>query len=241
MRKHIAGFFDKQKKEFGLDTYDDLFKKKSKKEDDDGYLRKWLLDCKEKSQISDEEYENKISYLDRFDKFITYFVGFRENRDNMFSEKQQTTAISFRIADENMKKYFNNCRIYSNICKNHSDLATELKHYEEYFVPENYSKYFSQSGIDKYNEIIGHGAEDKHARGINQKINEYRQKTNEKIPIMSKLFKQILSDIDGSFMNQIENDKELFEMVKQTYDSFIKLICQMKNLVNKSVCDNSGG
>jgi CRISPR-associated protein Cpf1 len=84
-----------------------------------------------------------------------------------------------------------------------------------------YNDCFTQEGINKYNEIIGRKAKDEGEKGLNQKINEYKQKTKEKIQSFKMLDKQILGEADkeSDKFVEISSDDQVFEIL----DDFIKL------------------
>ena len=80
-----------------------------------------------------------------------------------------------------------------------------------------YNKCLLQNGIDSYNEILGGKTLDngEKLRGINELVNEFRQKNkSEKLPFLKLLDKQILSEKE-KFIIGIENDEKLLEKLKE--------------------------
>ena len=60
---------------------------------------------------SDEE----RTLIKEFKDFTTYFKGFYENRENMYSAEDKSTAISHRIIHENLPKFVDNINAFSKI------------------------------------------------------------------------------------------------------------------------------
>lgn len=188
--------------------------------------------------------ENKPdAYYDpAFANFTTYFRGFHENRKNMYSSKEQSTAIAYRLIHENLPRFLDNLKIfrqiqsipelYSNIHVVFEELRDILSvhNIDEVFTLEYYNKVLVQKQIDIYNAIIGGKVDkitQKKIKGLNEYINEYNQKQKSKsdrVPKLKVLYKQILSDTDQlSFtLDQFENSKELLEAVNSFYHYNIK-------------------
>ena len=98
-------------------AYQRMFKSELIKED----LPKFLKDDKEKLLV--KEFEN----------FTTYFIGFHENRENMYTDEEKSTAIAYRLIHENLPKFIDNMTSFDNIKQvpefaNHfSELSANLK------------------------------------------------------------------------------------------------------------------
>ena len=180
-----------------------------------------------------ENDEEKKQLISSFSSFTTYFKGFNENRKNMYSDKEISTAIPYRIVHQNLPKYIDNISIFNRIsglqCKEEIEFLQDILckkfdsfgRVEDYFTIEGFNKVLSQTGIDTYNTILGGFSTESGVKvqGINEIINLYCQKTNEHIPKMKPLFKQILSDRDSiSFIpEQFESDMEVFGALEETY------------------------
>lgn len=52
--------------------------------------------------VQTEEEKNNVA---KFRDMTTYFVGFHKNRENMYSEEAQTTAIGYRLMHENLPRF----------------------------------------------------------------------------------------------------------------------------------------
>ena len=66
----------------------------------------WLKEKVRKGEISDTEYEENKECIEKFKNFTNYFSGFAQSRDNLYSNKNQVTAISNRIISENLPRFF---------------------------------------------------------------------------------------------------------------------------------------
>ena len=178
--------------------------------------------------------------IDTFKRFYSYFKGFQENRENVYSSKDIPTAVPYRIVNDNFPKFLQNISVFETIQKKCpeviADVENELKDYlgneklSDIFSIQSFNKYLCQSGaenqrgIDFYNQIIGGIVEndkEQNLRGINQFLNLYWQqhpefaKNNKRIK-MVPLFKQILSDRTSlSFkIEAIDSDDELIQAIK---------------------------
>lgn len=219
--------------------YDKLFK--------DGLFKELLPALIENS--SDSEISNKEEALKVFDRFSTYFVGFHENRKNMYSEEEKSTAISYRIVNENFPKFYANVKLYNYLKENFPQIISETeeslknhlngKKLDEIFNVESFNDVLAQSGIDFYNTVIGGiSTETEKVQGLNEKINLARQKlpTEEKNKLRGKmvvLFKQILSDRGTlSFIPVVfNNNDEVYSSIKSFNDEFVNLsVCETKEL-----------
>jgi IS605 OrfB family transposase len=196
MRKLIVSVFKGEYNESIKKKFGNLFGEELIKEE----IEKFCEDEEEKRQVSN------------FKKFTTYFKGFHDNRKNMYSEEEKSTAISYRIVNENLPKFLDNLKTINSIekNKNHKDfpwdkLQKEIKKMdksiiiEDYFSIEGFTFCLNQKGIDTYNLILGgKSLEDgTKIQGLNEFINLYRQQKNlerKSFPNVKVLFKQILSD-----------------------------------------------
>lgn len=211
LRKQIAAALTKP------DRYKAMFKADMIKK----LLPEFLTDKEEKDIV------------DEFEKFSTYFNGFFENRKNMYSKDEKSTAISFRCINDNLPKFLDNAKNFLRIKrflpleKLNDDFASSLGvTVEEMFTIDYFNSVLSQSGIDRYNSILG-GYTHKDGtkvKGLNEYINLYNQQVskmdkNERIPILKPLFKQILSDKESvSFIpEKFTSDDELLQTVNAFY------------------------
>ena len=64
---------------------------------------------------------DKKAALDTFSSFATYFTGFHQNRENLYSDEAKATAISNRIVNENFPKFYANVKTFEDLQKNFPD------------------------------------------------------------------------------------------------------------------------
>ncbi|MDY4812318.1 MAG: type V CRISPR-associated protein Cas12a/Cpf1 [Ruminococcus sp.] len=213
LRKEIVLFLT-QSKIFG-----DMFKKEM--------ITKLLPDF-----ISSEE---DLEIVNSFSKFTTYFTNFFQNRKNMYTSEEQSTGIAYRCINDNLPKHLDNIIAYrkakeklpqdvlSNLNMDFQGLCGTT--IDDVFTVDYFVFVLSQSGIERYNEIIGGytTVDGKKTKGINEYINLYNQTADKKdrIPNMKPLYKQVLSDRESiSFIpTAFENDNELISAVYDLYNT----------------------
>lgn len=211
----------------------DSFKKI--KERYDILFSKDLFDNEEFISLSKEFGYDEI--IQKFKGFSTYFTGFHENRKNMYSAGSESTAIAYRIIHENLPKYLENKRNYPKIKEilgkaKIASLEKELKDVlgnikiDDFFTVDYFQNTLNQSGIDKYNTLLGGKPAqegERKVQGLNEIINLTRQQNPEqKIPSLKILYKQILSESDGSFrVEAFDKDMDLLESVKEFWEEII--------------------
>lgn len=176
------------------------------------------------SFVSDEEAE----IVHHFDRFTIYFTGFHQNRYNLYTGEGKATEIAFRIVDQNLPKFLDNCRsgamILASLDKEDLDQFAEVFSRElnvdirQCFEVSHFDAYISQTGIDTYNQILGGYAPELgiKIKGYNEYINEFNQKSKEfKLPRLKPLYKQILSDCSSySFIpEKFENDDQVLRAI----------------------------
>lgn len=218
LRKIIAETFTKNKKYSGL-CGKELLK---------NYLPEYYK--------NDEE---KLSEIKLFSKFTTYFTGYNKNRENMYSAEEKTTAISYRLINQNLPTYIKNIQNYNKIKEHIPTIDKTISHklqvdIEKYFNLKYFENILTQDAIDKYNYIIGGKSLDDGTKiqGINEFINLYNQTNpDKKLPKLKILYKQILSDkTNVSFkIDKIENDSELISLINNYYNILSPLIYSNDN------------
>ena len=236
LRKEIVNKFKTEK--YFKCAFKDLFEKKLITE----ILPKWI-----EQKYDEKEREEKIRIISQFNKFTTYLTDFQKNRKNMYSDGEESTAIAYRVINENFPKFLSNCSIYQNIinkypklhgdCKNriNRSLKSELNYFkaksiDHLFKIECYNQCLSQKGIDNYNTIVGgkKTPEGEKIQGINEKINLHRQQSTIKrneLPNCGMLYKQILSDREShSFtLEGFESGTDVIQSIKELYKTLSKI------------------
>ena len=178
--------------------------------------------------------EEEKRLLDEFKNFTTYFTGFHENRQNMYSDEPQSTAIAYRLIHDNLPKFIDNMLVFQQFVQrekpetlsqinNSLSPHLQIKSIETVFTIESFNKLLTQKGIDKYNALIGGiTLEDgTHIKGLNGYVNEYNQKHNRasRLPKFKQLYKQILSDRNtlSWLPESFSSDEEVLEAIERCY------------------------
>lgn len=191
--------------------------------------------------------KEKIKDISEFNKFTTYFSGYNKNRENMYSEEEKPTGIAYRLINENLPIFIENFKIYNKVIKFmpeiinkiHTDLMEyiQVEDIDEIFDINYYNEVLTQKGIECYNIIISGKSKSngEKIKGLNEYINEFNQKHNEKIPKLQELYKQILSDTDtASFkFDTIESDEELLNNIESYYTKLLPVFNKINQLFAK--------
>lgn len=175
--------------------------------------------------------EEKTEIFASFNKFATYFTGYQENRNNLYKDTDDNTAIAHRIVNENLGKFINNILAFKKVSQ--SDVADYfpqiledmgglfgLDTVDEAFELNSFNNCLTQKGITMYNNLIGGiKEENRQIKGLNNYINEFNQKANkaDKLPKLQPLFKQMLSEgITLSFvLDKFECDSDVLTVLKE--------------------------
>ncbi len=212
LRKMISAQFKKN------DLYKGLFGKEIIK----NYLKDYYRE--------NDEILNEVSL---FDDFTTYFTGYNQNRENMYSEEEKHTAIAYRLIDENLPTYIKNIKAFGIILNEIPDIKKQIQDNlnldtEKYFTNiENYTHTISQKQIEEYNlAISGKAEENTKIQGINELVNLHNQKNKIRLPKLKELYKQILSDSTSTsfVLDLLQNDKEIIDSINLYYKIFEKEI-----------------
>lgn len=182
--------------------------------------------------------ESEKELVEKFKNFTTYFTEFHKNRKNMYSKEEKSTAIAFRLINENLPKFVDNIAVFERVAS--SPLAEKInalyEDFKEYLNVEEISRVFrldyynellTQKQIDLYNAIVGGRTEEDNRiqiKGLNQYINEYNQQQTDRsnrLPKLKPLYKQILSDRESvSWLPpKFDSDKDLLIKIKECYDA----------------------
>ena len=194
--------------------------------------------------IKDEE---KLGIIRSFDRFTSMCTGFWKNRKNLFTAEEKSSAIAYRVVNDNLPRFMNNLKVYDaqidGTIHVPEDLMKKLglKSIEQVFTLDYFDKTVSQSGIDVYNTVIGGYSEDEHTKvpGLNELINLHNQKNpSAKIPLLQPLYKQILSDSKSlSFtMSVFDEDNEVIRANKLLFDEFRENILGEDGIINNLLC-----
>lgn len=212
-------------------AYDRIFKKELIRED--------LVDFLE----NDDEKEIVRQFAD----FTTYFSGFHENRRNMYSSEEKSTAISYRLIHQNLPKFMDNMKAFAKIAEtsvaeHFIDIFEGWKEYlnvgslEEIFRLDYFSETLTQPHIEVYNYIIGKKIieDGKEIKGINEYVNLYNQQQKDKgkrLPFLVPLYKQILSDREklSWLAEEFDSDEKMLSAIRETYIHLHELLMGDEN------------
>jgi CRISPR-associated protein Cpf1 len=182
-----------------------------------------------------------------FKKFTTYFKGFHENRKKMYTDEKKTTAIAYRLINDNLPKFINNIAVFEKIKKfvdkdcqqMFKHLKKELSNFSsvnEFFELKNYGNFLTQKQIDQYNILIGGITKEDNTtpQGLNECVNHYNQQQQEKknrLPKFTQLFKQILCDKKSMSLlpEKFTNDNDVLQSITKLYQDIDK------NVLNKKI------
>jgi len=161
-----------------------------------------------KENVNKRGDQKEIEALESFNRFSGYFIGFHENRANMYLDGNESTAVANRIVNENFPKFLDNSIKYQEVQKKYperireaeSALAAYAIKMDDTFSLENFNNVLRQEGIDRYNLALGGYAPvtGKKLQGMNECLNlAHQNDPGSKRIRMTPLFKQILSDRDS--------------------------------------------
>lgn len=190
--------------------------------------------------IKDEEEKELVK---RFKGFYTAFVGYAQNRENMYSDEKKSTAISYRIVNENMPRFITNIKVFEKAKSIFDvDKINEINEYilnNDYYVDDFFNIDFfnyvlNQKGIDIYNAIIGGivTGDGRKIQGLNECINLYNQENKKiRLPQFKPLYKPILSESESMsfYIDEIESDDMLIDMLKESL--------QIDSTINNAIDD----
>lgn len=214
LRAAIAKAFSEGK------TFGDLFKKELIQQ----HLPNFLADST----------EDEREMVGHFSKFTTYFTGFHENRKNMYSKEEKSTAIAYRLIHENLPMFVDNMKSFEKIAEtdvaSHFDEITQsfaeylnVNSIAEMFLLDYFSTTLTQEQIEVYNNVIGgRTLEDgTKIKGINEFINLHNQVCKDaRLPMLKPLYKMILSDrIALSWLpEEFGSDEEMVNAIVETHN-----------------------
>ena len=195
-----------------------------------------FINTAEPSKLDSMSQNEAKELVKEFWGFTTYFVGFFDNRKNMYTSEEKSTGIAYRLVNENLPKFIDNMEafkkaiakpeIQASMGELYSNFAEHLnvESIQEMFLLDYYNMLLTQKQIDVYNAIIGGKTDEEHdvkIKGINEYINLYNQQhKDEKLPKLKALFKQILSDRNAiSWLpEEFNSDQEVLNAIKDCYE-----------------------
>lgn len=180
--------------------------------------------------------------VEEFKVFTTYFTGFHENRKNLYSAESKSTAIAYRLINDNLPRFIDNISVFEKVVGTSvaEHLSKLYADFEKHLLVDDITKMFTldyfnltltQKQIDVYNAIIGgivlgNGIK---IKGLNEYINLYNQQQRDKssrLPKLKFLYKQILSDrnVISWLPDKFESDEKLLEAIELAYQDLDKQV-----------------
>lgn len=92
------------------DAYKRIFKKELIEEDLFSFIDN--ADAKQLNGMAKEDARNLVK---EFKGFASYFTGFHQNRANMYSEEEKSTAIAYRLVNENLPRFVDNIDVFAKV------------------------------------------------------------------------------------------------------------------------------
>ncbi|MBI5004312.1 type V CRISPR-associated protein Cas12a/Cpf1 [Candidatus Kaiserbacteria bacterium] len=180
-----------------------------------------------------DKFAEDTQVFSTFFGFFTYFGKFNETRENFYKSDGTSTAVATRVV-ENLEKFLRNKHIVESEYKK-VKTAIGLTDSEILALTdvEAYHRCFLQAGIDVYNTVLGGSTELE--QSVNKKVNEYRQKTGNKISFLAKLHNQILSEKDVFEMLVIKGDAQLWEKLKVFSEENVAYCTKMLALIRDAL------
>lgn len=180
--------------------------------------------------------------VDSFKSFTTYFTGFNQNRENMYSDEDKSTAIGYRLIHDNLPKFIDNIKAFHQIAEEeglseslqsvYAEACTcgDVESLTDVFRLEYFNNVLTQKGITCYNGIVGE---------LNKAVNLYNQQHRDaRLPKLKMLYKQILSDREPQswLPEQFDNDDEVLRSIGEYHESMRAYLSNLKILL-ESIAD----
>jgi len=174
--------------------------------------------------------------FDDWNSWTGYFKKFFETRKNFYKSDDTSTAIAYRIVNQNLRRFCENVKVFEDIRKI-VDVVEVEKNFNvscpDIFSLSYYNSFLLQDGIDAYNKIIGGEVrgKDEKIQGINELINKYRQDhPGDKVSFLKMLDKQIHSEKEP-FIESVETDVELVRRLKDFHKNADTKIQAFRKLI----------
>lgn len=191
--------------------------------------------------LKEKNREDEIYLLDEFKGFDGYFTGLHTARKNIYSDKDQTTALAYRVVHDNFPKFLSNINIVEKNLEKHSmfddiqngafapNIEISLQKSQRTEIQKSNLKNIAQKiqmifekGIDYFNtSITQNGIEEyndyiKVYNSLNNLYKQHKGLKNKEMPNVTELFKQILAkSTKGAFIEKLENDGETISVIDE--------------------------
>lgn len=184
--------------------------------------------------------KDELYFDESFKRRSTLFANYHTARKVLYGEDG---LIVRRIVDENIPRHLANCEAFRKVQESEiADCINEIKENlcvcpEDWFSKD--SLILTQDVISMYNAMIG-GFKPKSGnmvKGFNSYISEYNQVHRDKLPLMTQLYKMVLSDRESvSWLPEAFNeDMEVIEAVFKFHREAILAEEAGKNFCSRAV------
>ena len=227
-----------------------------KKTEDLFLLLRIFYACNKKETKKIKKFDNFHTYFKGFNENRTNVYDIKGDGKNEYWSFL-STSIAHRLFEQNLKFHCDNIKKWEKLSETLQKEEIESKleekkwswqeklaeveknlnfNAEEFFRPETFIEWLSQKGIDNYNEILGGIPAEEEGKektqGLNEIINLTQQKSGgsrKVFPSLHEFYKQILSEGEGSFIDEIKDNNELIEEIDSFAEKENKLILEIKN------------
>lgn len=114
MREKIVKAFkideEKFKRLFGCELFVSYKAKEDGNKEVEADLVKFIK-AADDSRLGGLSKEEALALVGEFKGFTTYFTGFWQNRENMYSSEEKATSIAYRLINENLPKFIDNMEV----------------------------------------------------------------------------------------------------------------------------------
>ncbi|MCQ2596556.1 MAG: type V CRISPR-associated protein Cas12a/Cpf1 [Treponema sp.] len=158
--------------------------------------------------------EEEIKLLKDFAGFTSYFTNYNTIRKFIYTEEEKHNAVAFRIVNENFDIFVKNCNV---ILKNPEFfLNDDFRVMNEIVSEVNFP--VSDKNINEYNILISGKYDGKIciAKGLNQLIKEYNDANKTNVPLLKKLYLNILSEKEPLF--KVDFFDETADVIKAVHE-----------------------
>jgi hypothetical protein len=205
------------------------------------YLEQDIFRENKNTLFSPQKKAKLLEGINFFDKFFTYFGPFNQTRENLYKSDGTATAISTRIIDENLIRFFDNIILANSKLKfgvtEFKPIEAEIDFDYSIFDLQSFNKFVTQIGIDNYN---GGKDGDINLGGFKSKLNLYIQDHYgiSKKMTWKNLYKLMLSEKVALFEEETpESCIQILNDVKEKNQDNLSRVQTIYNFVFEN-CEN---
>ncbi|MEK9165958.1 MAG: type V CRISPR-associated protein Cas12a/Cpf1 [Patescibacteria group bacterium] len=201
--------------------------------------------------IENEAPHNIVYIFNKFERVTGYLTKFQKTRKNMYSEKDNGTAIANRIINENLQLFLENKIHFAELKKENIDFTGKIevdlraKSLEDIFSLKFYNSCLLQNDIKFYNKVIDGEIKElangkkQHLKGLNQIINEYKQEHKKDTNFKKTKF-TLFKSLDKQILGEEQKEKELIEVNQAGEDNLFDRLQEFIDENEKKVNEADG-